>query len=106
MIDSTGGLGAVPDRSAGSRSKSALIRRLRRVEGQVRGLQKMVDAGRDHVEILTLVAQVRGALQSVAALVFESYLVESVGAALWTEHGSDHDHLVAKTVKMFKKWAT
>jgi DNA-binding FrmR family transcriptional regulator len=106
MIDSRGGHYAMPDGAAGSRSNAALIRRLRRVEGQVQGLQKMVATERDRVEVLTLIAQVRGALHSVAALILEAHLVESAEVARQGAESDDRDRLVAKTVRIFKKWAT
>ena len=106
MNDSRGRHHAVQDGAAGSRSKAALIRRLRRVEGQVQGLQKMIATERDRVDVLTLVAQVRGALHSIAALVLEAHLVESADAAVLTDDPDDRDRLVAKTVKIFRTWAT
>ena len=45
--------------------------RLRRIEGQVRGLARMLDEGRTGVEILIQVAAVRAALDKVALAVLE-----------------------------------
>ena len=106
MIDPRATDLTIPDAAAGSRSKAALIRRLRRVEGQVKGLQKMVATERDRAEILTLIAQVRGALHGVAALLLEAHLVEGAKAALLTGDPAGRDRIVAKAVKVFKKWAT
>jgi DNA-binding FrmR family transcriptional regulator len=90
---------------AGSRSKAALIRRLRRIEGQTRGLQKMVEEDRDAHEILMQIASVREALHSAAALILESHLVANAEAILLAESADDNERLVAKTVDVFKKWA-
>ena len=55
-------------------SKDVLINRLKRIEGQVRGLQKMVDSGRDCESILTQLAALRSAIESVGALVLNNYM--------------------------------
>lgn len=58
--------------------KDKTLKRLRRVEGQVRGLHKMVEEGRTCQEVLTLLSGIRGALDSVGDLVLECYISESV----------------------------
>lgn len=50
------------------------INRLRRLEGQVRGLQRMVEEGRSCQEVLTLLSGVRSALDATADLILETYL--------------------------------
>jgi DNA-binding FrmR family transcriptional regulator len=49
-----------------SEDKDALLKRLRRIEGQTRGLQKMVDEDRWCPDILQQIAAVRAALDKVA----------------------------------------
>ena len=49
---------------------------LNRLEGQVRGLQKMVEEGRDCREILTLLSGVRSAIEAAGDIIFETYLEE------------------------------
>jgi DNA-binding FrmR family transcriptional regulator len=49
---------------------------LKRLEGQVRGLQKMVDEDRECRDILTLLSGVRSALEATGDLIFEAYLEE------------------------------
>jgi DNA-binding FrmR family transcriptional regulator len=49
-----------------SEDKDALLKRLRRIEGQTRGLQKMVEEGRWCPDILQQIAAVRAALDKVA----------------------------------------
>ncbi len=55
-------------------SKAPIIARLRRIEGQVRGLQRQVDSGTYCVDILTQVSATTRALQSVALLLLEDHL--------------------------------
>lgn len=54
--------------------KTRILNRLRRLEGQVRGLHKMVDEERHCEEILTLLAGVRAALDATADAILENYL--------------------------------
>lgn len=54
--------------------KTRLLNRLKRIEGQVRGLQRMVEDERDCREILTLLSGIRSALDALSDLIFETYL--------------------------------
>ena len=53
-----------------------VVNRLKRLEGQVRGLQKMVEEGRECREILTLLAGIKSALEATGDVIFEAYLEE------------------------------
>lgn len=54
--------------------KSRIINRLRRLEGQVRGLQRMVGDERSCQDTLTLLAGIRSALDAAGDLILEDYL--------------------------------
>lgn len=54
--------------------KSRIINRLRRLEGQVRGLQRMVGEERSCQDTLTLLAGIRSALDGAGDLILEDYL--------------------------------
>ena len=58
-----------------------VLHRLRRLEGQVRGLQHMIEDGRSCREVLTLLAGVRSALNATGDLILERY-VESCAVDL------------------------
>ena len=62
--------------------KGAVLKRLRRIEGQVRGLQRMVDEGTYCIDILTQVAAATKALQAVALSLLESHLNHCVTEAI------------------------
>ncbi len=55
-------------------SREAVLKRLRRIEGQLRGLQKMVAEERECESIVTQLAAVRSAIDSVGALVLNNYV--------------------------------
>lgn len=53
--------------------KTKIINRLRRIEGQVKGIQKMLDSEQCCRDILIQVSAVRSAVNSVGSLIFERY---------------------------------
>ena len=55
-------------------SREAVLKRLKRIEGQLRGLQKMVIDERDCESIVTQLAAVRSAIDSAGALVLNNYI--------------------------------
>ncbi|MFC1926142.1 metal-sensitive transcriptional regulator [Chloroflexota bacterium] len=55
-------------------SRDVIIKRLRRIEGQVRGLQKMVADERECESIVIQLAAVRSAIDSTGALVLNNYM--------------------------------
>jgi DNA-binding FrmR family transcriptional regulator len=62
-------------------SKDEYLKRLRRIEGQVRGLQKMVEDDKYCIDILTQVSAATRALQSVALGLLEDHLGHCVAHA-------------------------
>ena len=55
-------------------SQEMLLKRLKRIEGQVRGIQKMIENARDCESILTQLAAIRSAVDGVGALVLNNYM--------------------------------
>ena len=62
--------------------KADALTRLRRIEGQVKGLQKMVEEGRYCVEVLQQLAAVQEALRGVTKVIMRNYLENCVTNAL------------------------
>ena len=65
-----------------SRDKDAYLKRLRRIEGQARGLQRMVDEDKYCIDILTQISAVTRALESVALGLLEQHLSHCVAEAI------------------------
>jgi DNA-binding FrmR family transcriptional regulator len=61
--------------------KDDYLKRLRRIEGQVRGLQKMIEDDKYCIDILTQVSAATRALQSVALGLLEDHLSHCVAQA-------------------------
>jgi DNA-binding FrmR family transcriptional regulator len=62
--------------------KGALIKRLHRIEGQVRGIERMVEEERYCIDILTQISAVSTALESVALKLLEDHVSHCVAGAL------------------------
>ena len=62
--------------------KDNYLRRLRRIEGQVRGLQRMIEDDKYCIDILTQVSAATKALQSVALGLLEEHLSHCVTEAV------------------------
>jgi DNA-binding FrmR family transcriptional regulator len=62
--------------------KDAIRKRLRRIEGQVRGLQRMVDEDKYCIDVLDQVAAVTRALQAVALELLDGHLAHCVAEAV------------------------
>jgi len=65
-----------------SDNKVAIQKRLRRIEGQVRGLQRMVDEDVYCIDVLTQVAAATKALQAVALELLDDHLTHCVADAV------------------------
>ncbi|MFE2724644.1 metal-sensitive transcriptional regulator [Kitasatospora sp. NPDC059327] len=78
-----------------SAQKDAHLKRLRRIEGQIRGLQRMVDEDVYCIDVLTQVSAGTKALQSFALSLLEEHLRHCVAAAA-EEGGTELDAKVAE----------
>jgi CsoR family transcriptional regulator, copper-sensing transcriptional repressor len=65
-----------------TQDKDAYLKRLRRIEGQVRGLQRMVEEDVYCIDVLTQVSAVTRALQAVAIGLLEDHLGHCVAQAV------------------------
>jgi CsoR family transcriptional regulator, copper-sensing transcriptional repressor len=74
--------------------KDALKKRLHRIEGQVRGIERMVEEDRYCIDILTQVGAVKTALESLGFEILEDHVAHCVKDAL---AAGDEDTAVAKS---------
>ena len=65
-----------------AKSKDALIKRMRRIEGQARGIEKMITEDRYCIDILTQIAAISTALEAVAGLILDDHVNHCVRHAL------------------------
>ena len=81
--------------------KQQVLARLRRVEGQVRGLQRMIDDDTYCIDVLTQVAAVTKALQGVGVHLLEEHLRHCVAGA--AADGARSDELVHEATKAVQR---
>ncbi|MEA2646498.1 MAG: CsoR family transcriptional regulator, copper-sensing transcriptional repressor [Chloroflexota bacterium] len=72
-----------------TKDKAALQARLRRVEGQVRGIQRMVDEDRYCVDVLTQVNSIKAALDRVSLLLLQDHVDHCVADAIREGRGEE-----------------
>ena len=65
-----------------AKDKGALIKRLHRIEGQVRGIERMVEQDRYCIDILTQIAAVETALEQVGAKLLEDHVTHCIADAI------------------------
>ncbi len=81
-------------------TKKQMQNRLRRVEGQVRGLQKMVDEGAYCIDIITQSSAIRSALSSAEDLMLQNHLQEHV---IHQMRRGEEKKAVGEIIKVFKR---
>jgi DNA-binding FrmR family transcriptional regulator len=78
-------------------NKGALVNRLHRIEGQVRGIERMLDEDRYCIDILTQIAAVNTALESLALTILDQHVRHCVADALRSGDEAEAD---AKTEEL------
>ena len=81
------------------KDKQQIEARLNRIEGQVRGLRKMVDEDRYCIDVLTQVSAVQSALQSVALVLLRDHTQHCVAEAIRSGDGSDKVRELSEAVE-------
>jgi DNA-binding FrmR family transcriptional regulator len=70
-------------------NKEHLEKRLRRIEGQVRGVQRMVESDVYCIDILTQISAINGALNKVAVVLLEDHLGHCVADSITSGEGAE-----------------
>lgn len=83
--------------------KPRLLNRLNRVEGQVRGIARMVEQDRYCLDILTQLHAVRAALRRVESEVLKVHLEHCVTGAMVSGDAADRDQKTAELVDLIDK---
>jgi DNA-binding FrmR family transcriptional regulator len=83
--------------------KDNILQRLKRIEGQVRGIQRMIGEEQSCVDILMQIAAVRAALDKVGLAVFESHSRQCIKQALVDENREEALEDLLNTMSRFLK---
>jgi DNA-binding FrmR family transcriptional regulator len=77
-------------------TKSAVARRLKRVEGQVRGIAAMVDSDRYCIDIVTQIGAVRAALKRIEEEVLRDHVAHCVDHAIRSGDANEQQKKIAE----------
>ncbi|MFC0302120.1 metal-sensitive transcriptional regulator [Virgibacillus soli] len=83
--------------------KQAVINRLKRIEGQVRGIQKMIEEDRYCVDILVQISAINAALKKVGFSVTERHMKHCVTHAVKSGEGNDAMEELLEVMKQISK---
>ena len=85
-------------------TKAKTLGRLRRIEGQVQGLQRMIDADTYCVDILLQVAAVQGALEQVEKLLLGRHIESCVSDAMRSGSKNDRQRKIDELLEVFTRF--
>lgn len=83
--------------------KEALIKRLKRIEGQVKGIQKMVEDDRYCVDILTQISAIRSAINKVGTIILENHMKGCVAESIKDGNSDEMINELMSTINKFVK---
>jgi DNA-binding FrmR family transcriptional regulator len=89
-----------PEKARQVDEKAATLARLKRIEGQVRGLQKMIDDERYCADVLDQITSVEQALKGVSRVVLKNHLRHCASAALGSSDASKREAMVDELLQM------
>jgi CsoR family transcriptional regulator, copper-sensing transcriptional repressor len=90
-------------RTSGSyaQDKELLLTRMNKIEGQVRGIRKMIEDDRYCADVLQQIAALKSAADSVALILLEDHLKGCTAEAIRHGNGEEHIKEVVETVRRF-----
>ena len=82
--------------------KEALVNRLHRIEGQVRGIERMIEDDRYCIDVLTQVSAVRKAVDAVALELVDDHVRHCIADSSGDERAARTDELMAAVGRLVK----
>jgi DNA-binding FrmR family transcriptional regulator len=86
-----------------AKAKSSVLKRLKRIEGQVRGLARMVGEDRYCIDIVTQIAAVRAALRRVEEEVLSDHVAHCVEHAIASGDKADQRKKIAELMEVVRR---
>lgn len=72
-----------------NQDKEKLLRRLKKIEGQIKGIQRMIEEDKYCVDILVQIAAVRAAINKVGLIIFEDHTRGCIAKALKSDKSEE-----------------
>lgn len=92
-----------PIASRGNEEKESLINRLKRIEGQVRGIQRMIYEDRYCMDVLIQISAINAALNKVGNEITKSHIKECIGLAIEEDNGEPVIEELLKVIEQISK---
>ncbi|MFC1988794.1 metal-sensitive transcriptional regulator [Chloroflexota bacterium] len=86
-----------------TRDKASLLTRMKKVEGQAKGIQQMMEEDRYCIDIVQQLTALSSAAEEVALLIMESHIEGCVTDAIREQHGEAHIDELMKTIRKVMK---
>ncbi|MBT9148658.1 MAG: metal-sensitive transcriptional regulator [Dehalococcoidia bacterium] len=87
-----------------AREKPSLLARMRKIEGQARGIQRMIEDDRYCIDIVQQLTALSAAVDEVSLLIMESHIEGCVADAIRDQHGEGHIKELMGTIRKALKW--
>ncbi|HZC97397.1 MAG TPA: metal-sensitive transcriptional regulator [Bradyrhizobium sp.] len=83
--------------------KASVQKRLSRIEGQVRGLSKMVEEDRYCIDVITQISAVRAALRRAEEEILKDHVAHCVEHAISSGNKTDQRNKIAELMNVFER---
>jgi len=86
-------------------NKEALVKRLHRIEGQVRGIERMIEEDRYCIDVITQISAVSTALESLAFKILDDHVNHCVAGALASGDPAEADRKSKELLEAVHRFA-
>ncbi|MFC2003813.1 metal-sensitive transcriptional regulator [Chloroflexota bacterium] len=82
-----------------SKNKPSLLARMKKIEGQAKGIQRMIEEDRYCIDIVQQLTALSAAIDEVSLLILESHIEGCVADAIRKQHGEGHIKELMETIR-------
>ncbi len=82
-----------------TKEKSSLLARMKKIEGQAKGIQRMIEDDRYCIDIIQQITALSAAADEVALLILENHIEGCVANAIREQHGDSHMRELMETLR-------
>ncbi len=82
-----------------TKDKLALLARMRKIEGQAKGIQRMIEENRYCIDIVQQLTALSSAAEEVSLLILENHIEGCVADAIREQHGEGHIKELIGTIR-------
>ena len=86
-----------------AKDKSSLLARMKKIEGQAKGIQRMIEEGRYCIDIVQQLTALSAAVDEVSLLILQSHIEGCVADAIREQHGEGHNNELTGTIRKAMK---